>query len=645
MGDIFDPIHCTIAYNRCATNEQIQTFLWQQIQRLQSFCNDFNNHQNEYNVTNSKNVSENTQAIALIKNDINSLKSLQNTLSSQFTQLQADNNSFKLAVDATLDLYQKTINNIVSNIDKLTVDGQALQNRVAILESQTDLNKLQQIIKSYEDIKNDFSKQLEDESVLLKQYVDEAIAGLENSFNIFKVEINSIVSSLSSTVLGSNESVVKLTQLYSELSELITSNQSDNQAAIIQLRKELEDYSDNGIEQAMTVLRKELDNVRVKLQDEFNQLSVDSETKFIEINKKLDEFRKELDEGLKDLNEKYVKIIEISRDLEKDNHHINHRLENALKLVYQANDNAKMAVLGLAEARNVYDANFIRYDYKIKRMQESIQYINSSIVRGFIEEEGLYNIKIALLEAIDGTFKLSSKFYSFIIPNATGSNDVLKEYVISLDAVNYNEYKVIADDSYDEYRLIVRSYLIGGDVKYGVDVKHIDNEFNQIEFPLVKIIREEDKDYNDIVDTDIHKIPEPVEPTEPECDAMKVIIVNDKCEPVHNHDHCHDHGHHKPLPCPPPTPPDVLDRLPNETYAEWMCRLSEWALKLKEINDVTPIPDSCSIVDGETGVVFPPPQNGKDGKDGVGIEDIEISVHEKEGVDILKEPDIGSDTK
>lgn len=652
MGDIFDPIHCTNAYNRCATVEQIQTFLWQQIQRVQGFCNDFNNHQNIYNSENSAKVTANTNAINNINNQINSLKTLQDNLSTQMSTLQKDNNAFKLAVDNTLALYQTSINDIVKNIDKLTIDGQALQNRVGILESQTDLAKLQQIIKSYEEIKAEFASQLKAESDKLYAYVNKAIsdmnASFENyrnsinsSFNVFKSEVNQSLANMNTTVTDSNASVMKLTALYKELHEYINAVVDDHATDIIALREELQKYTQDNLAELEKELRNAIENTRVELQNNINKLTTDSDTKFIKINERIDAFEAVFNEAIKEYSDKFSKILEISREIEKENHHINHRLDNALKLVFQANESAKEAVTGLINARHEYDGKFIKYDYKLKRMQESIQYINSSIVRGFIEEEGLYNIKIALLEAIDGHFKLSSKFYSFVIKLPDGSNSLVKEYDIMLDAVNYNEYKVIADDSYDEYRLIVRAYTINDEIKYGIDVKHIDNEFNQIEFPIQKIIREEDKDYNDIVDTPIHKVPEPVEPPKEECDAMKVIIVNDKCEPTHCHDHEHNHCK-PPLPKPPATLPDVLDRLPTETYAEWMCRLSEWALKLKEINDVTPIPSHCSIVDGETGVVFPPPQDGKDGKDGVGIKDIEITVHEKENVDIIKEKDIGS---
>lgn len=630
MTDIFDPLNCTIAFNNCRTNEQIQVFLWQQINKIQTFLNDFNGNQNLYNQDNTAKVTNNTNAIANINNEINALKTLSNNLSTQFTQLNADNNAFKLHVDETLRLYQDSINKIASNVDKLTIDGQALQQRVGILESQTDLNKLQQIIKSYEDIKNDFSNQLKEQSEQLKKIITENINAVNQAFNEYKASVNKTIADINDTVQHSNENVNNLNVITTQIEKDLEDFKKKTENDLIENSVSDNEYTDEKISDLRDEFHREIEALHTQLQNNINKLTTDSDTKFIALNKRLDDFTAHFDEIIKEQLEKYESVLDIATKLEAKSKEFEKQVNNAVKLSVQANDNAKDLILLYNEGTKKYDAHFIKYDYYLKRLNESLRYINSSIVRDFITDEGLYNIKIALLEAKDGTFTFTSKYYTFITVDNKGAKQLVKNLKVSTDAIKYDEYKVIADDSYDEYRLILRAYNVGGTVKYCVDVKHIDNEFNQIEFAIEKIIREKDKDYNDIVDTNIHKIPEPVEPKEPECDAMKVVIVNpDDCSPC------------KPKPPKPlpQTPLDVLDKLPTETYAEYMCRLSAWALKLKEINDVTPIPDSCSIVGGETKPVFPPPQDGKDGKDGVGIKDIEISVHEKEQVDIVKEKD------
>lgn len=99
-----------------------------------------------------KRVTQNTSDIANLKTQIASVQGQIVQVQADMVTLRSDYTTFETKVNTSLKTFQDNITNLSKAVTDLTTSYQALDNRVAVLEKSVDLDKLNEIIKSYQQI-------------------------------------------------------------------------------------------------------------------------------------------------------------------------------------------------------------------------------------------------------------------------------------------------------------------------------------------------------------------------------------------------------------------------------------------------------------------------------------------------------------
>lgn len=202
--DIFNPAVSEAQFRACATTEQIQIFLWQQLSRLKMSFVDFQKNQLDVNDDFNGRITSNSNSIILVNTTINTINSAMTTLKTDMQQLRTDFNNHRLSVDQTLNLYQTTLNTVTANITALTSDQQALNNRVGVLESQTNLPLLQEIIRTYEQVLANTQAMIDDSLAPINQRITSLDIELSDNYVELDGKINSLSSSVDTRINNQN---------------------------------------------------------------------------------------------------------------------------------------------------------------------------------------------------------------------------------------------------------------------------------------------------------------------------------------------------------------------------------------------------------------------------------------------------------
>ncbi|EEY1392317.1 hypothetical protein E9Y15_004681 [Escherichia coli] len=150
--DIFDPIKCVEAWNRCATDQQIHVYLNSEIQKTQQCLQSFVDGQKLVNSTLNTRSLDAIKRITACEQEITRLDGIQTTLQENFRALSSSNNEFKLSTQETLDLYQRSIDALTTANTKLTASQEKLQADLTRLRNELDTDKINQALAGYDAI-------------------------------------------------------------------------------------------------------------------------------------------------------------------------------------------------------------------------------------------------------------------------------------------------------------------------------------------------------------------------------------------------------------------------------------------------------------------------------------------------------------
>lgn len=328
MNDIFSPNVCEAQWQACVTDEQIHVFLWQQIAKLKTFsCDFYNDYLDKYGKLSSQ-VEKNSGTITEMGKTLKMLQDWNNQQTKDMQQLRTDFNNSAANVERTLNLYQSTINEFGKNLSALQASDQALQNRVGVLEKQTDINKLNEIIKSYEQIK-DQTKQIitdyvnsriwkssdgvptsEDGKLITvyeaAQMIDKYGADFDKRINDQVTEYNEFQARINKTVTDNEiwmkEQVSNLGQSIKTLDTKVDSNYTD-------LSKQINDNKSTSSSE-ISRLETKVDNNY----GEFKHFQDDVSKQFDKIDKSLSDIYQDLSKQNTDLDSKFMNEIKVLAD-------------------------------------------------------------------------------------------------------------------------------------------------------------------------------------------------------------------------------------------------------------------------------------------------------------------------------------------
>lgn len=262
--DIFDPIKCVEAWQRCATDQQIHVYLNSEIKRTQQCLQAFVDAQKCVNTTLDCRTKESLKRIGEAEQEIAKLKVAQASLDKAFQDLNTSNNDFKLTTEETLKLYQKTIDALTASNVKLQASNEKLWLEFSKFKSELDMDKINQALAGYE------------------QIMTETKALIEKS---------------------ENETAIKLQQMqtqYDKLSSQLTSdlakNDADNKAIIASFKNDVNNQITNQNNTLNTYIKNTDENI--------SKFKADVKTHMEALNKRVDETNTRLDEVSGGLNAK-----------------------------------------------------------------------------------------------------------------------------------------------------------------------------------------------------------------------------------------------------------------------------------------------------------------------------------------------------
>lgn len=232
-NDIFDPARDAEYWQRCLNDEQIHVFLWQQLSKTKQFLANFYQTQLTENQTLESEMTSNDNDVSNLKASVTNILANIDNLQTSMLALQTNYNNFKLSVDDTLNLYQTTINGIVDSISTLTVEYQALQNRVGVLESTVNIDALNEIIRSYQQILENTQSMIDDSLVP----VYDEITKQWTNINKFESDVNVTIDNIQSHFNNQIDDIGKNTRNL----ELLKIRVDDNERNSIQRDKTLND--------------------------------------------------------------------------------------------------------------------------------------------------------------------------------------------------------------------------------------------------------------------------------------------------------------------------------------------------------------------------------------------------------------------
>lgn len=206
--DIFDPVMCARRWTQCATQQQINIYLNEQIGVNRKVLTDTIDAQNQINASVSGGIKDHASRIAALESKVAELDTAQTNLNAAFQSLTTDNNNFKSNVDLLLNQYQSTINLLQTNIDKISVSNEQLWNEVNNIKSAIDIDKINAAIAGYQSVLADS-----------KKYTDEQVSVINDKLDVINKTASDNYSALDGKIDGVNRD---MTANYNNLTDQVT---------------------------------------------------------------------------------------------------------------------------------------------------------------------------------------------------------------------------------------------------------------------------------------------------------------------------------------------------------------------------------------------------------------------------------------
>lgn len=210
--DIFDPVNCERNFQNCATQHDINTYLYKLIKRQRElFCEfekkqkDINDSQYETNKEVKNTLDEYKKLIDTANSNIDDLYKITDELKKEQDKVRADFVAFTQEVNRLLDLYRTNIDEISKTVDDLSIKVE--KNRADIADLYTKLSEINRKIDELQ--------------------IDEILAAFKENEERFK-KVNQDIKDLSDKVDANNTDInTKLEQETKERKEEDTKLQSN----------------------------------------------------------------------------------------------------------------------------------------------------------------------------------------------------------------------------------------------------------------------------------------------------------------------------------------------------------------------------------------------------------------------------------
>lgn len=490
--DIFDPIKCVEAWNRCATDQQIHVYLNSEIQKTQQCLQSFVDGQKLVNSTLNTRSLDAIKRITACEQEITRLDGIQTTLQENFRALSSSNNEFKLSTQETLDLYQRSIDALTTANTKLTASQEKLQADLTRLRNELDTDKINQALAGYDAILAEAKKLIAESeheySVKIQQ--------LDTSFKSLDAELRNEIATHNS------ENKKLIDDFRHEVQQQITNINNNLNTYIANTDKTIADFK-AAVEKQVNDLSQRIDNSVESINQISGGMSAKLDTLKTEITEQIATEKAQRIDGDEKLRGNFnILSREVKEDVREFKNSVNSNIIDIQDRFNERVNNLEKSLTTRhdADIKTLTDLVEENHEEVTNKINTDVQTAKTEINERITNTETTLNNKIITLES-----DVNNKFTELNVSNDTKHDEILSKINLVDEASRGRDNAINAEiekinSKLDGINLDAEN--LKSEIKGVIDthVETLTDKINNTETKLDEHIVKYEEDHNAIIE-------------------------------------------------------------------------------------------------------------------------------------------------